>query len=160
MMKLNIGFSRKVGEPHYGSRGGSVNLEIEVESGLVREPDALQSKIAYLFDIAKASVDAQLSAGGKGYSELAASNGAQGHNGSGNGNGHANGNGSRRSNGRPATASQVGAIYAIANRQRLDLTTELRQRFGVERPDDLNIAEASELIDAIKPAAEANGGRR
>ena len=52
------------------------------------------------------------------------------------------------------------AIYAIANRQRLDLAAELRQRFGVERPDDLNIAEASELIDAIKPAAKGNGGQR
>ena len=65
MLKINIGFSRKVGEANYGSRGGSVNLEIEVESGLVREPEALQSKISYLFDIAKASVDAQIGAGGQ-----------------------------------------------------------------------------------------------
>ena len=160
MMKINIGFNRKVGEANFSSRGGSVNLEIEVESGLVREPDALQSKIAYLFEVAKASVDAQIGAGGNGLSRPSASDGPHGGNGSRNGNGHANGSGSRHTHGRPATASQVRAIYAIANRQRLDLTTELRQRFGVERPDELNIAEASELIDAIKPAAEANGGRR
>lgn len=60
MLKLNIGFNRKVGEANYGSRGASVNLEIEVESGLVREPEKLQAKINYLFDLAKASVDAQL----------------------------------------------------------------------------------------------------
>ena len=160
MLKINIGFSRKVGEANYGSRGGSVNLEIEVESGLVREPDALQSKISYLFDIAKASVDAQIGAGSNGHSEPPGANGSHSGNGSGNGNGHANGNGSRRSNGRPATASQVRAIYAIANRQRLDLAAELHQRFGVERPDDLTIAEASELIDSIKPAAKGNGGQR
>ena len=42
MLKLNIGFNRKVGEANYSSRGGSVNLEVAVESALVREPDALQ----------------------------------------------------------------------------------------------------------------------
>ena len=46
MMKINIGFNRKVGEANFSSRGGSANLEIEVESGLVREPNALESKIA------------------------------------------------------------------------------------------------------------------
>jgi hypothetical protein len=28
-MKLNVGLSRKVGEPNYGSRGASVNLELD-----------------------------------------------------------------------------------------------------------------------------------
>ena len=60
MLKLNIGFNRKIGEANFGSRGASVNLEIEVESGVVREPDKLQAKIDYLFKLAKASVDAQL----------------------------------------------------------------------------------------------------
>ena len=34
-LKLNVGLSRKVGEANYGSRGASVNLELELESGLV-----------------------------------------------------------------------------------------------------------------------------
>ena len=38
MLHLNIGFSRKVGEANYGSRGASVNLEIEVESGTCAYP--------------------------------------------------------------------------------------------------------------------------
>ena len=38
-LKLNIGFSRKVGERDYGSRGASANLELELESGLVEAPD-------------------------------------------------------------------------------------------------------------------------
>ena len=37
-LKLNIGLSRKVGEPNYSSRGASVNVELELESGLVGEP--------------------------------------------------------------------------------------------------------------------------
>ena len=145
MLKLNIGYNRK-DSADFCSRGASVNLEIEVESGLVRDPDKLQGKIDYLFELAKTSVDAKLAA-----NELASN--AQ------NGNG-ANGNSNGRTNGRRATASQVRAIHAIANRQRLDLPGELRQRFGVDRPDDLEISQASELIDAIKPATNGNGGRR
>lgn len=157
MLKLNIGFTRKVGEANYSSRGASVNLEIEVESGLVREPDKLQSKVDYLFGLAKASVDAQLRGGGD--SQQVTPVDAQNHNGNGaNGNGHSNGNGSRQSTGRSATQSQVRAIHAIANRQRIDLTAELRSRFNVERPDDLGISQASELIDSLK--ASGNGGRR
>ncbi len=38
MLKLNAGFSRKVDEPNYGSRGASVNVELELESGLVGDP--------------------------------------------------------------------------------------------------------------------------
>ena len=33
MLKLDAGFSRKVGEPNCGSRGASVNTELEVERG-------------------------------------------------------------------------------------------------------------------------------
>ena len=64
MLKLNIGFNRKVGEANYSSRGASVNLEIEVESGLVREPDKLKTKIDYLFGLAQSSVDTQLNGNG------------------------------------------------------------------------------------------------
>jgi hypothetical protein len=60
MLKLNAGFSRKVGEPNYGSRGASVNVELEVESGLIGDPDALMTRIRNLFTIAKRSVDSEL----------------------------------------------------------------------------------------------------
>lgn len=152
MLKLNIGLSRKVGEANFSSRGASVNLELEVESGLVREPDQLHEKIRSLFSLAKRSVEEELN----GQSHAA-------QNGNGNGNGpHSgtNGNGSSTANGRQATVSQVRAIHAIANRQKLDLTAELRSRFGVERPDDLSLSQASELIDAIKPETNGTGGRR
>ncbi len=39
-MKLNVGLSRKVGEPNYGSRGASVNLELELDAALVELSDA------------------------------------------------------------------------------------------------------------------------
>jgi len=60
MLKLNAGFSRKVGEPNYGSRGASVNVELEVESSLVSDPDGLLNRIRNLFALAKRAVDAEL----------------------------------------------------------------------------------------------------
>ena len=147
MLKLNIGFTRKVGEANFSSRGASANLEVEVESALVREPDRLQEKIDYLFGLAKASVDDQLNGNGK-----PESNGRR------DANGHAADSGqSRNGNGRSATQSQVRAIHAIASRKRIDLVVLLRDRFGVERPDDLTLRDASTLIDELKNGAAAGG---
>lgn len=154
MLKLNVGLSRKVGEANYGSRGASVHLELEVEAGLATEPEALRDRVRQLFRMARASVDEELGGNGQ------ATNGDDGHGRSDHARGNgANGNGTRQSNGRRATDSQVRAIHAIANRQRLDLVCELRNRYGVDEPEALSISEASEFIDAIKPQA-SNGGRR
>ena len=49
MIKLNAGFSRKVGEANYSSRGASVNVDLELESALIREPEKLHEKIRVLF---------------------------------------------------------------------------------------------------------------
>jgi hypothetical protein len=140
MLKLNIGFSRKNGEANYGSRGASVNLELEIESALVSQPDQLQKRIRQLFHLAKSSVDEELNG---------STNNGQ------NGNGHdANGNG------RAATDSQVRAIRAIADRQRTDLVGLVRDRFQVDRVEDLSISDASSLIDELKGAGNGAGGRR
>jgi hypothetical protein len=37
-LKLNVGLARKLGEANYGSRGASINLELEVDSSLISEP--------------------------------------------------------------------------------------------------------------------------
>ena len=59
-MKLNVGLSRKVGEPNYGSRGASVNLELELDNSLVEQPERLRDRIRQLYQLAKASVDEEL----------------------------------------------------------------------------------------------------
>ena len=51
---------------------------------------------------------------------------------------------------RPATASQVKAIRAMAARRRIDLVALLRERFGLETADSLGIRQASDLIDGLK----------
>ena len=61
-LKLNVGLSRKVGEPNYGSRGASVNLELELDSAIVGEPERLQERIRQMFHLAKDSIDSELNA--------------------------------------------------------------------------------------------------
>ena len=151
MLKLNVGFNRKVGEANYGSRGASVNLELELDSEMVGDPDKLRDRVRQMFLLAKASVDEELNG------NATASNGNSS-------NGHgANGNGRRRDSTRRATASQVRALHAISDRQHLDLASVLHDRFGTDQATELSITEASALIDQLKgqqPNGNGAGGHR
>ena len=71
MIRLNAGFSRKVGEANFGSRGASVNLELELESSLVSDSDKMHEKIRSLFALAKKSVDEELRNGNAGKQDSA-----------------------------------------------------------------------------------------
>ena len=63
MIKLTAGFSRKVGEANYSSRGASVNLELELESSMIADPAKMQEKIRALFGLARKAVDEELKNG-------------------------------------------------------------------------------------------------
>ncbi|NQV23112.1 MAG: hypothetical protein HQ518_01990, partial [Rhodopirellula sp.] len=150
-MKLNVGLSRKVGEPNYGSRGASVNLELELDNSLVEQPERLRDRIRQLYQLAKASVDEELN----GNSQEPANGGGNGHSfdryrTNGNGNGTNNGHSTNGHGPRQATSSQVKAIHAIAGRNRIDVARLVQDRFHVQRPDDLSITDASTLIDELK----------
>ena len=162
-LKLNIGLSKKVGEANYGSRGASVNLELELDSAIVGEPDRLQERIRQMFHLAKQSIDEELQAPVEpALSQGNNSNNGQSRHSAGQKSGQrqaANANGRRSSSPPPATASQVRALHAIANRQGLNLEAALRDRFDIDRPDALTIAEASEMIDELKNQPATAGGR-
>ena len=153
-LRANVGVSRKVADNNYGSRGASVNLEVELESALVNEPERFFDRIRQVFRLAQQSIDEELTRQQNNSTAGHATNGAT--------HGHAaqpshcgNGqhtNGKPRSNGRKATASQVRALHAIANRQGFDLAETLQEGFGTGRPEDLSITEASQLIDTLKAA--------
>jgi hypothetical protein len=59
-LKTNVGISRKVADNNYGSRGASVNLEVELDSSLVQEPERLQDRIRQVFRLAQQSVEEEL----------------------------------------------------------------------------------------------------
>ena len=141
-LQLNVGLSRKVGLPDYGSLGASCHVEVELDASLLREdPTGFQRHVRHAFQLCRDAVDSELERSR--HDPVTSSTAA-----------HTNGNGYQapangRTAGRLATTSQVRALHAIAQRQRLDLTGEIRNRFQVDRPDDLSVGQASELIDAL-----------
>ncbi len=137
MLKLNAGLSRKVGEPDYGSRGASVNLELEVEGHLAADPDALMDRIRKLFALARMAVDEELNGGRPT-------------------NGTAKAIKSHRQTTRPATASQLGAIRSICDRLHIDAETLAHEKFHVELAG-LSLKDASSLIDELKAETESIG---
>ncbi len=132
--KLNIGLSRKVGEANFGSRGASINLEVELDSATLTDVQLLQNRVRSLYAMARLSVEEELIPSEPNRHSVDPR--------------RSNGNGSARhkevSN---ATQSQIRAIFAIARRKRLDANNLARDWFNVDRPDDLSIREASSLID-------------
>ncbi|HKQ50404.1 MAG TPA: hypothetical protein VJZ71_20185 [Phycisphaerae bacterium] len=135
MLKLNAGLSRKVGEPDYGSRGASVNLELEVEGHLIQDPDALHDRIRRLFVLARQAVDEELQVGRNSSRSPPNGNGAT--------------RATNKSPTRPATAAQLKAIRSIGERLQLDVEGECQSRFGMAL-DQLALPDASALIDALK----------
>ena len=132
MIKLNCGVSRKVGEPNYGSRGASVNVELELESSAAQDTNLLHQKIRGLFAIARGAVDEELartSASANRPPQGPANNGAR--------------------NVRPATDSQLRAIRAISERLGLDPEAQAQQQFS-RGLGELLLPEASRLIDHLK----------
>ena len=170
-LKLCVASGRNVGQPNFGSRSASVSLELEVDTALVAEPGRLQERIRELFGLAQKSINEELhgASGAAPASPPATSvngNGAGDSNrrhtpprSTSNGNGHSRGQ-QRGSTIPPATASQVRALTAIADRHRLDLDNVVR-KYGVSEPAALTIAQASDLIDQLNSNnATAAGGRR
>ena len=137
MIKLNAGVSRKVGEQNYGSRGASVNVELELESAVVHDVNLLHERIRKLFGLARDAVNEELGlppAGSRRPSPPGDSSPPP-----------ANGNG----NVRPATDAQLRVITAVSDNLGLDPGNEAQTRIG--KPfDQLTRPEASRLIDGLK----------
>jgi hypothetical protein len=168
MLKLNAGFSRKIGEPNFGSRGASVNVELELDSNLIRDPDALCDRIRNLFDLARRSVDEELALDAES-AQTPAGRGPAARPNAPDGNGcqprqhqrsASNDHGDQPV--RLATASQLRAIRAICERHELDADLMANERFRVEQIEELTLQEASSLIDELKATpttTTTNNGR-
>jgi hypothetical protein len=62
MIRLNVGLSRKVGQTNFGSKGASVDLEVEVAD---LDHNKLRESIHRLFNLAKVSLEEELGAEGQ-----------------------------------------------------------------------------------------------
>src|SRR5439155_9662096 len=160
-LRLNVGLNRKVGEVNYSSRGASVNLELELDGALVAEPQKLHERIRQLFGLVRTALAEELNGGSNGHES--ANKGANARHdeddqrNDGNGDSRSHDVGQRGNPPRPATTSQVKALFATTKSQRLNLNQLLRERFRVGKPEDLTIREASQLIDQLKNAEDRGG---
>jgi hypothetical protein len=155
--KINVGLSRKIGQPNFGSLGASCHIDLEIDpQTAIRDPEAIQRQIMTAFTICKQSIDAELAK-----SEHADTNAT------------VNGfhpaeqpSAPRRQTyqrpasdqsvatpprqPRPATAAQIKALHTIASRAGLTLASELQHQCGVTNPQQLTIQQASRMIDHLK----------
>src|SRR5438552_631577 len=127
-LRLQVGLQQKIGLPDYGSLGASCQVELELDSQLLdRNPAAFQQEAERTFAACRQAVQAELArqkpSSQNGHPAPAATNGQGTH-----------GTVARR-----ATQSQVRALRAIAGRQQFDLAADLQQRFGLVRPEDLEL---------------------
>ena len=133
-MKLNVGLNQKRGEPNYGSRGASFQVEVEIDSSVAIDPRRLRERARALYAIARKAIDEELGEGeaievtGLGREERQISTVST----------------------KLATAGQVRAVFAICRSQELNPFDLVQNRFGRKRIEDLSIREASCLIDELK----------
>jgi hypothetical protein len=161
------------GLPAYGSIGASCNLEVELENGLLdHDLEGFHARVKKAYVAAHQAVVDELArhhaladgepAGANGHADQdapardadtatppARSRGQWGPPAR-----TTNGHGKPPQPRRPASEKQLKAIAAIARAQGADLEGLLRAEFGVERPEALSMAQASELIDQLRAAAE------
>ena len=158
MLKLHAGVSKKVGLPNFSSASASCTIEAELDSSLLQDREGFQIVVQRAYQsceqavqdqIARLTCDPQSDASQPQSQEVIevrtspAISGttvtripaAQFTN---------------QPSPRPATASQVKAIRAIAARRKIDLVGLLRDRFGLTTADELGIRQASNLIDELK----------
>ena len=176
MLKLHAGVSKKVGLPGFSSASASCTIEAELDSTLLQDHEGFQVVVQRAYQSCEKAVQdqiARLTSDGTNnlnqpqeIVEVRTSPAISGARITTNG---ADSGMTNRAvfrdapSPRPATASQVKAIRAIAARRKIDLVGLLRERFGLTTADELGIRQASNLIDELKggegtsPGTNGNG---
>ena len=142
-VKVNIGLSKKVGLPDYGSLGASTHVEFELDGGYDNgSTEKFQDAVRRAYAACREAVESELSAqasDSKPEQQLPAR--------------HRYANQSNPgTQTRGTTSSQVRAIHAISNQSGISLAAVLSE-FNVSRPDDLSVRDASTVIDQLKTLA-------
>jgi hypothetical protein len=153
-MTLNVGLSKKLGQPDYGSLGASCSVTVELDATLLRDDlDAFHEQTRKAFVACRQAVHDELarhpSGESSGHCDTPTSRAASGPNGNGsNGNGRANGNAAHT-----ASAKQLDYINQLARQIRglgIRRVESLAQRMFGKPLAGLSSLDASGLIDTLK----------
>jgi len=162
-LTLNVGISKKLGLPDYGSVGAICNVTVELDAALLtQDTDGFQRHVRNAYVACAQAVNDELArhkpgadAGSNGQSDRVSSNGGANGNGHGNGSNAAastNGNRSHR-----ASEKQIGYVNQLARSIRglgvRRLETLTGKMFGKPLAD-LTSLDASSLIDTLKAVKE------
>lgn len=121
-----------------------MNLEVELDSTLISEPDKLKDRIRQLFAMARTSLNEELKCGPQPAADPSVPPTAVSHPA---GNGKTNG---KAHSARPAMPPQIRKIQSLTEAQKLDLDTILRERCQVQRPEEFSVRQTSDLVDLFK----------
>jgi hypothetical protein len=168
MLKLHAGVSKKVGLPGFSSASASCTIEAELDSNLLQDREGFQLVVQRAYQSCEQAVQdqiARLTSDGPDESsqpntqpqeviEVRTSPAISGVPVT----RIPTAQFTSQPSPRPATASQVKAIRAIAARRKIDLVGMLRERFGLTTADELGIRQASALIDELKGDEGTNPG--
>jgi hypothetical protein len=145
MIKLNVGACRKVSDNHYGSKGGNVNIELELDSSLALDSQKLRDHIRKLFDLANASLEEELQANNEPASVENSHHHRDGANLNGSGASHA----VSVAPVRYATEKQIICIQGLARKHGIPVP-ELLKQAGVRVFNDMSVRQASQMIESLK----------
>ena len=156
MLKLHAGVSKKVGLPGFSSASASCTIEAELDSSLLQDHEGFQIVVQRAYASCEKAVQDQIArltsedqSDASQPPEIVEVRTAPTITGA-SVNRIPTSQFSTQPSPRPATASQVKAIRAIAARRKVDLVGLLRERFGLTTADELGIRQASNLIDELK----------
>ncbi len=136
MIRLNCGISRKVGQANFGSRGGSINLEVELAD---LDNNKLKESIHKLFHLAKESLEQELGHDVTEVHDKAAVHVSVQETGQ-------TLEQAITAQGRQATAKQLSFLQNLARMQRRDLQKECLEEFET-LPERLTSKQASTMIE-------------
>ena len=145
MIKLSVGACKKITDGNYGSRGGNVNIEVEVDSSLVGDSAKLQAHIRHLFELARRSLTEELQAN----NEPACVEDSHQHRDGAILNGNGAGNAVSVAPVRYATEKQIICIQGLARKHGVPVP-ELLKQAGVRVFNDLSVRQASQMIESLK----------
>ena len=156
MLKLHAGVSKKVGLPGFSSASASCTIEAELDSSLLQDHEGFQVVVQRAYQSCEKAVQDQIArltsddhSDASQPPEIVEVRTAPTITGA-SVNRIPTAQFTNQPSPRPATASQVKAIRAIAARRKIDLLNLLREKFGLTTADELGIRQASNLIDEMK----------